>query len=186
MLFAEGVSYLQPYSLAVIIILFFNAFDRWLWRIPPVARSLHYPVLWGTWKSQLKSSWIDHSTGQGVELIDVLLVIRQTYSTVSMRLMTKESSSRSLVAPLEAPSDDVARISSTYQNIPGLLIQGRSRIHHGSLMLEVHGSPVNRLTGSYWTDRDTKGALLLESRLPKVCTNFEEASEAMWVASGSS
>lgn len=174
------VSYLQPYSFAVsIVILFFIAFDRWLWRIPPIARALHYPVLWGTWKGQLRSTWIDPSTGQGTEPIDVFLVIRQTYSTVSITLMTKESSSRSLVASLDTPNDDIAGISSIYQNIPRTLIQRTSRIHHGSLMLEVHGSPANHLAGSYWTDRDTKGELVLDLRLPKIYTNFEEASKAI-------
>jgi hypothetical protein len=185
LLFVSGVtlkpSYLKPLSLAISIAYFvLLAFDRWLWRIPFVARMLHCPVLRGTWKGQLQSNWIDPSTNQGIAPIDVFLVIRQTYSTISMRMMTKESASRSLVASLQAPRDDVARASSTYQSVPRLLIQGRSRIHHGALMIEVEGRPANRLTGSYWTDRDTKGEVSLDARLPKPYTSFDEASAAKW------
>src|SRR5664280_2005661 len=153
LLFFEGVtlkpSYLKPFSITVaVVILLLLAFERLLWRIPPIARSLHRPILRGTWKGQLRSSWINPETQQVIAPIEVFFLIRQTYSTVSLRLMTTESTSRSLVASLESPRDDVARLSSTYQNIPGLMIQDRSRIHHGALMLEVHGNPANRLLGS--------------------------------------
>ena len=173
MLLVQGVplkaSYLQPYSFAVgVVILLLFAFEQWLWRVPPLARLLHCPVLRGTWKGQLQSNWIDPATGHGIPAIELYVVVRQTYSTISLRLMTTESTSRSLVASLEAPHDDVPRLASTYQNIPGLLIQDRSRIHHGALMLEVYGNPANRLGGSYWTDRDTKGQLSLDSRAEKL------------------
>jgi hypothetical protein len=187
MLLMQGVvlktSYLRPYSLAVsVAVLALLAFDRWLWRVWPVTRLVHRPVLRGTWKGKLISTWIDPSTGNSVGPIDVFLVIRQSCSTLSMRLITKESSSHSLVAALESPRDGAATVSSTYQNIPNLLIQDRSRIHHGALMLEVHGKPASRLTGFYWTDRDTKGELVLEARSPKFFTTFDEASAETWAS----
>jgi hypothetical protein len=46
-------------------------------------------------------------------------------------------------------------------------------------MLEVHGSSIKNLSGFYWTDRDTKGEVSLESRSKNVYTNFEAASAAM-------
>lgn len=187
LLFVSGVtlkpSYLKPLSMAVSSAYFvLLAFDRALWRIPLVARLFHRPVLRGTWRGEMRSTWIDPATGEGVAPIPIFLAIRQTYSTIAMRMMTEESSSRSLVASLEAPRDDVARASSTYQNIPRLLIQGRSRIHHGALMLEVQGTRADRLSGSYWTDRDTKGEVVLGARLPKIYTSFDEANKAVWPA----
>ena len=80
----------------------------------------------------------------------------------------------------ETGSDGVPRFSSTYENVPGVLVQDWSRIHHGALLLDVHGSPANRLKGWYWTDRDTKGEVSLEKRLPKAYTTFDEASAANW------
>ncbi len=174
-------SILKPLSLAISIAYFLLlAFDRWLWRIPFVARLLRHPVLLGTWRGNLVSNWIEPSSDEEVVPIEVFLVIRQTYSTLSLRLMTSESSSRSLVVSLDAPRDDIARVSSTYQNMPRLLVQDRSRIHHGALMLDVEGLPANRLIGSYWTDRDTKGELSFNARLPKVSTSFDEARNAAW------
>src|SRR5437660_1094495 len=101
-LLVEGValkpSYLKPYSLAVgAVVLCFLSFDRWLWRFRPVARLTHRPVLRGTWKGRLVSTWVDPTTGRVVDPIDVFLVVRQTYSTISMRLVTPESTSVSLV-----------------------------------------------------------------------------------------
>jgi hypothetical protein len=96
-------------------------------------------------------------------------------------MMTKESTSRSMVAGLDAGSDGIPRVTSTYENIPGVLIQDRSRIHHGALLLDVHGSPANRLIGWYWTDRDTKGEVSLDARSPKSYTSFDEASAAKWI-----
>jgi hypothetical protein len=185
LLFATGItlnpSLLKPLSLAISIAYYLLvAFDRWLWRLPLVARLVHRPVLRGTWKGELESTWIDPSSGSRIDPVDVFLAVRQTYSSVSLRIMTSESSSRSLVASMDAPHDDVPRVSSTYQNIPRLLIQNRSRIHHGALMLDVEGVPPTRLAGFYWTDRDTKGEVLLRSRLPKVYTSFNEASRAPW------
>ena len=62
--------------------------------------------------------------------------------------------------------------------VEGVLIQERSRIHHGALLLDVHGSPANRLIGWCWTDRDTKGEVTLEKRVSKAYTSFDEASAA--------
>lgn len=185
LLFISGVtlrpSYLKYLSLAVSLGYFLLvAFDRWLWRIPFVARMFHRPVLYGTWKGQLQSSWTDPSGKEGIPPIAVFLAVRQTNSSISMRMMTKESASRSLVASLEAPRGDVVRASCTYQSDPRLLIQGRSRIHYGALMLEVEGNPATRLTGSYWTDRDTKGEVSLDARVSKSYTSFDEALAAEW------
>ena len=188
LLFLEGVtlkpSYLKPFSITVVVvILILLAFERWLWRIRPVARALHRPVLKGTWKGQLSSTWKDSTTGQRIEPIDVFLAVRQTYSAISLRVMTSESISKSLVASLDASRDDVATISSTYQNVPRLLVRDRSSIHHGALMLEVTGQPAKQLQGCYWTDRDTKGELVLNSHSRKLFTTFNEAAAVAWSSS---
>jgi hypothetical protein len=187
LLFISGItlkpSYLKWLSLAISVAYYLLfAFDQWLWRLPLAARLLRRPLLRGTWSGQLQSTWVDPSSGSPIEPVGIFLAVRQTYTAISLRLMTKESSSRSLVASLDTPRDDIARLSSTYQNIPRLLIQDRSRIHHGAFMLDVEGVPPTALTGFYWTDRDTKGEVLLPTRLPKVYTSFDEASAAPWPA----
>lgn len=185
MLFVEGVplkaKYLGPYSVVVtVVVVGLILFDRWLWRIPPAPRLLRHPVLSGTWRGTLRSNWVNPETNATLDPIVVYFAIRQTYSTISLRMMTRESSSVSLVAALEGRGDGVPRVTSTYENQPGVLIQDRSRIHHGALLLEVHGMPADRLDGWYWTDRDTKGEVVLELRNRKVFSSFEEAERAGW------
>jgi len=185
MLFVEGVplkaAYLGPYSVVVtVVVVGLILFDRWLWRIPPAPRLLRHPVLSGTWKGTLRSNWVNPETNATIEPIVVYFAIRQTYSTVSLRMLTRESSSVSLVAALEGRGDGVPRVTSTYENQPGVLIQNRSRIHHGALLLEVHGMPADCLDGWYWTDRDTKGEVVLEQRNRKLFSSFEEAERAGW------
>jgi hypothetical protein len=174
---ALRASYLRPYSFAVGAVIFcFLVFDRWLWRLKPVASIAGRPVLRGTWKGLLTSTWIDPSTGKQIPPIGVFLVVRQYYSMLSMSLVTTESPSTSLVGALDAPRHGVPTVSATYRNTPRLLLQNHSRIHHGALVLEVHGSPPTRLTGSYWTDRDTKGELTFDGRSSKLHTDFASAA----------
>jgi hypothetical protein len=185
LLLVQGVTlkanYLRPYSLAVsAAVLALLIFDRWLWRLAPIQRLVKRPLLHGTWRGELLSSWTDPKTGKGVDPIVTYVAFKQTYSGISMRLMTKESSSRSLVAALDNSNDQLPLLTSTYVNTPQLLIQGRSRIHHGAVMLDVHGNPPDRLTGTYWTDRDTKGQLNLSARTRALYTSFEEAANANW------
>jgi hypothetical protein len=170
-------SYLRPYSFAVAaIVVCFEVFDRWLWRMGPIATIVGRPVLRGTWKGVFKSTWVDPSTGLGIDPRGAFLVIRQTYSRLSTQMLTAESKSVSLVTSFDTSSDAPATVQWTYRNTPELLIQGRSRIHHGAVVLEVHGLPPARLTGFYWTDRDTKGELFFDTHSSTLHTDFEGAS----------
>jgi hypothetical protein len=49
-------------------------------------------------------------------------------------------------------------------------------MHHGSTALDLSGTPVKRLKGRYWTDRDTRGELDFTERSKKIVDDFEEAS----------
>ena len=72
------------------------AFDLWLWKLP----FLHdwfvkRPVIDGTWKVELRSNWKDLAArGETFAPIEGYMVVRQTFSTLSMRLLTAESQIR--------------------------------------------------------------------------------------------
>src|SRR6185312_16727274 len=77
-------------------------FDKWAWSI----RLLHpwfvaRPYVKGTWKGLLVSSYIDPKTNQPIGPIEVYLVVRQSYSTLHLRLLTKQSSSESLANAIQ-------------------------------------------------------------------------------------
>jgi hypothetical protein len=170
------LSDLKPFSVtAAVIVAVFEAFDRWAWRLGPLPRLIGIPDLRGTWTGQLRSTFVDKETGKSIEPIEVYLVVRQTYSRIRTALLTKESKSTSLVSSLDCQRDTTPTIQWTYRNIPALLLQSRSRIHHGAVMMDIHGSPARRLTGFYWTDRDTKGELTFEGRTKSIHSDFDAA-----------
>lgn len=184
LLFLQGVdlrlSYLRPYSLVVsIVLLAFYAFDRWLWQVQPIPRLLGRPVLAGTWKGELRSDWKGEPPGEVIQPILAFLAIRQTYDSLTIRLLTAESFSRSQTAELQRSADGVPEVITTYQNIPELLLRERSPVHFGAMRLEVHGQPGSRLEGYYWTDRDTKGQVVFTGHVSTIYSDFDSARTAM-------
>lgn len=181
MLLVDGValkgSYLRPYSAAVggasVLMI---VYDRWLWRRKLLRRLSHRPDIRGTWKGVLQSSWKDPSTSQQVGPTAVFLAVKETYSTIAVSLLTAESSSVAVASSLEVAKGEASTVWITYVNTPGILIQSRSRPHHGAMKLEIHGSPPQRLRGSYWTARETSGEINFEGRSRKIHTDFAGAS----------
>ncbi len=146
--------------------------DRYLWRLWPFQPHLHTkPDLQGTWKGELIS---DYREKAGVS-IEVYLVIRQTYSTVDIRLFSAESSSTSLSGNFFTDQMGLYTLASTYRNTPTVLRRHRSPISHGGLLLSIRGTPVHQLDGEYWTDRNTKGEIFLRSRSKETAHDFAQA-----------
>jgi len=151
------------------------AFERWMWRwrfLYPWFVST--PNLHGTWSGQLMSDW-KREDGSNIPPIVVYLVVRQTLSTISMRLLTPESSSVLLGGNVTKEIDGVETVTGIYLNTPDILRRDGSQIHHGGLILQVQGHPPARLEGEYWTDRATKGRLCLTARSDKLVQSFNEA-----------
>lgn len=141
--------------------------DTRLWRLRllhpwPVSR----PDLTGTWRGEI--------TRVSGDPILIYLVVTQTWSQLAYRTFTAESRSASVAASVSEVDGQLA-VAALYRNDPDLLIQDRSRTHRGALWLWVHGPPVGTLKGSYWTDRDTKGAIQFERVSMRVASDFESA-----------
>ncbi len=155
----------------------FNVWDFWLWRlslvqrIPGVPRSVR-----GTWKGTLTSFWVDPATGATPQPKPAYLVVQQTASRVIVKLLTDESRSSSALANV-SEVDGSCTLTYLYLNKPDMRVESRSRMHHGSAVFDVSGSPVRRLKGRYWTDRDSKGELEFSERKNKLADDFDEASE---------
>ncbi|MEX1195478.1 MAG: hypothetical protein WD904_09425 [Dehalococcoidia bacterium] len=152
------------------------AFERWIWRwryLYPWFVST--PNLQGTWSGQLVSDW-KREDGSSTPPIVVYLVIRQTLSTISMRLLTPESSSVLLGGNVTKEVDGVETVTGIYLNTPDILRRDRSPIHHGGMILQVQGHPPARLEGEYWTDRGTKGRLCFTARSDKLLQLFDVAT----------
>ena len=133
-------------------------FVKWAWRWRILQGWLiKVPDLQGTWRGHLKSDWINPDTQQGVPPIPVLVVIRQTFSSISVVMMTAESSSYSTAAQINTvPGTDQLYVTYTYTNRPRATIRDRSDIHDGAATLKLALKPPC-LEGEYWTSRKTRG-----------------------------
>jgi hypothetical protein len=160
---------------AVIIVV--SAFERWGWRWRRLhPRPVGMPVIRGTWRGMMESSYVDPDTGTTQPPKVVYLAIRQTLTTVWVRFMTNESSSNQVVGSVKRdPASEDWLLSYTYQNTPKILLRKRSPEHHGGTFLTIYGEPPQRIEGEYWTSRDTKGTLAMDAHVPDVAQSYADA-----------
>jgi hypothetical protein len=156
-------------------------FDRWAWRWPGVSKIAgSRPDIAGTWRGSLASEWVDPSTRNGIPPDpEVYLVVRETFSTVSAQLLTRESKSETIAGTIDRNGVGTSLIG-VYRNVPRSAVRDRSAIHYGALILDVEGSPPGRLDGRYWTDRHTAGELRLDSRTRGIVHGYEAARQLDW------
>jgi predicted pore-forming effector associated with SMODS systems len=83
----------------------------------------------------------------------------QRFWSITARLLTKESSSRSLVAGFQRHTDGVNELLYTYANTPRVEVRARSEIHYGTVVLNAPRDRAQGLEGHYFTDRKTRGEM---------------------------
>jgi len=170
------VAYLP--SLAVVIAV---AFDLWLWKLPKMRGWCNRPLISGTWITTIKphpDSHIPEGGNRGP--ITAARIIEQTFWTLSVVQVSKESDSLTKVAELVAPNGDSKErkvLYATYDNQPQMSQRPRSYGHLGGTRLTVIGDRPNHMSGTYWTDRLTMGSLELDLRTRK--TNFTTLDAAL-------
>lgn len=176
-----SANFIKPFSTVVgAITLFVTVFNKYLWSWKLFEGwYIKRPNIRGTWKVELKSSWIDPQTGKVIDPIYGYAVIRQSLTSLSCRLMTQESRSVLVAHSIDQQEDEgLYKLVGVYRNEPNIELQGtRSEIHHGSFTLDIHGSPVYELRGHYWTDRGTKGGMKLFEKALKLYDTYEQAEE---------
>ncbi len=170
--------WLRFYSAAVFVAtLALTLWEAFIWRLPPIQRINAVPRnVRGTWKGTLTSLWINPETSTSPPPKTVYLVIRQQASSVSVTLLTDESRSSSFMGQVDTVEGSTT-LSYSYRNRPSPSVEHRSRIHHGSTLLDVSGRPANRLIGRYWTDRDSRGELDFDSRSKFAVDDFKTAEK---------
>lgn len=162
-----------------VLYILFLLWEYLAWRWPLVQRLPHVPRdVRGTWKGALHSQWIDPKTGWQIPAKTVYLVVRQSASKVSATLLTDESKSTSSLAKV-SELEGGFELHYIYFNKPSMRFEDRSRMHHGSTVLEVVACPAKRLTGRYWTDRDSKGELDFTERKVEFPDDYAGAV-ALW------
>lgn len=172
------LAFLRPFGILVGIITFVAAlFARyaWAWRIFQ-GWYVRRPDLRGTWRVELQSDWKKQDSDAPMPPITAYATIRQTLTSLSLRLMTPESRSKLIAHSIEQEEDEMFRLSGVYRNEPNINLQGeRSEIHHGALSLEIYRSPPTSLEGHYWTDRHTRGVMKFTDKRSALCDTYAGA-----------
>lgn len=173
-----NIAFLRFFSIAVFVCsVLLLAWDQWVWKFRPFQLLPGVPRdVSGTWETTLESLWIDPKTKKSPAPKTVYLVIRQTSSSASVTLISNESKSKSSLARV-IKEDGSWLIHYIYTNEPQVDLRAHSPIHHGSGVLSIVGCPAQRVAGSYWTDRDSKGKLTLSRRSKSQAEDFKGGSE---------
>ncbi len=151
-------------------------FRKWLWKWPLINLIVKYPDLSGTWEGSLQTNWKNPETGEVPGPIPMALVIKQTFDSISCVMYTQESTSFSNAAMLyEDDGSGVQRLSYNYMNTPDTTLRGRSAIHYGAAVLRIiNENSKYKLTGEYWTSRNTAGSISLAKKSSRIINSFPE------------
>jgi hypothetical protein len=148
-------------------------YDRWVWRLGPIGM----PILAGTWKGSLISSWRDpNNPAKTTDPTEVFVVIRQTATSITVTLLSRESRSWSIASSINRSSDGQHEIAWAYRNEPLTSLARRSTMHYGgALIAGVSRRRPMRLEGRYWTERGTTGDIALDGRIDALADGYDEA-----------
>ncbi len=157
------------------------AFDKYLWRVRIKGHGIvSTPVLVGTWKGKLTSSYRSPGSMEPAGSIDAYLVVHQTFSSIQVMLMTEQSCSTLLSGSIRTEAGEPSQVMGIYRNTPGLRFRDSSRIHFGAVVLSVSGTASTILRGEYWTDRDTKGELVFDTHDKRGYKSFKDAASGIY------
>jgi hypothetical protein len=131
-------------------------YERWLWKFPLLGKR---PILSGTWKADLTSTWKDPKQPDVPVQRTVYFVFRQTATLLTITMHTELSASQTLASQLlKGTADDTYALSWIYHNT-SQEDQEKSPNHYGSVIAEqVGGRKVTQIRGNYFTDRKTTGS----------------------------
>lgn len=165
-----------PDVVTIYVILAF-IFTKWAWRWRIFRHWLvPFPDLQGTWRGTLESTWTDPATGQRIAPGEIIIVIKQTFASISCVLFTSESDSYSTTAQINRDDEsDVLRLTYNYTNRPRANVRNRSEIHDGAAILKVILKPTMKLEGEYWTSRKTTGDMSVNFISTKLAQSFSVA-----------
>lgn len=153
------VSFLPTLAVAGVV-----AWDLWIWRWPGVQGLVRRPDLRGLWRVTLTPHPDSHiPPGGNRGPIAGFLEIKQSFWAVHLRLYTAQSSSKSTATTwLPAYESSVDNLTFTYDNAPKMSESHRSMRSAGACNLLPTSLKPGEVEATYFTDRFTKGDMLLK------------------------
>jgi SMODS-associating 2TM, beta-strand rich effector domain len=144
------------------------AFERYLWRLPGLPRLLNRPAIHGTWAGVVQSSYENRT-------IPAYLAVRQTYSSISIYVLTASGRSHTLACNWQRLESGDPGLFYIYQLVTNVLDRPTDPVRYGGGILEICGRPPIELAGPYWTDARTIGVLSFKHRVKRLHTDFNRA-----------
>lgn len=162
-------------GIASIVVVVLLIFDRWGWRWLPAAVTKR-PSLQGTWRALLQYQWPE---GTPIQTKDCFIVIRQTYSTVTVDMHFDISDSHSRSAAIVETN---ARRSLwwSYLSVAHSLEQEGNPPHRGGAELVISSKPRHSLAGDYWTERKTRGRVTTTGHAKHCYDDYQSALGATY------
>lgn len=157
-------------AIASVVVVLLLIFDRWAWRWLPVAVSKR-PNLQGTWKAQLHYQWPE---GTPTQIKDCFIVIRQTYSSVSVDMHFDISDSQSRSAAI-VETNGRRGLWWSYLSVAHALEQEGNPPHRGGAELVISPKPKLSLAGDYWTERKTRGRVTTIGHTKQCYEDYQSA-----------
>lgn len=160
-----------------IVVLSFLLYEKWIWKWPvfkKVSEFYGVPVIHGTWKGKLH--YKRDAAGKNSET-DIYISIHQTLFSVKVDSFVSTSESYSVIAKIEDSPSNRKQIIYFYRSAAPYGKRDNNRPHDGSCVLNIIGSPVKKLSGSYFTERNGAGEVKLEEYYPQNSESFEEAEK---------
>jgi hypothetical protein len=139
---------------STVVILFLLAFDKWLWRWPGIRRVHRRPVIHGTWKTALKTTY----EGRKDEEIECYLVIDQSFSRICARMLFDRSRSSSMSGDLVRENGRCI-LYYIFRSDKHALEPVTNPPNRGAADLTVAIEPSLHLEGDYWMEVGTKGRI---------------------------
>lgn len=154
------------------------AFVKWGWKLKIFRRWLvPFPNLNGTWTGLIYSDWKNPETGEKPAPIPVMLTVNQSFFHISCIMRTSEMESSSYAEGFLIDSDrQLKKVAYSYTSKPRLSLNERSIPHDGTAVFQIIEKPKQKLKGRYWTERSTKGEIVLEYHSKEI---FEELPESL-------
>ncbi|GJM17594.1 MAG: hypothetical protein DHS20C13_29210 [Thermodesulfobacteriota bacterium] len=151
-------------KVASIDLLIIAVFVKWGWKLNIFKKWLvPFPNLNGSWVGFIYSDWRNPATCEKPSPIPVMLTVNQSFFHISCMMRTSEMESFSYSEGfLIDPDRQIKNITYSYTCKPRLSLNVRSIPHDGTVLFRITEKPKQKLVGKYWTERLTKGEIVLK------------------------
>lgn len=152
-------------------------FVKWGWKFKIFRGWLvPFPNLNGTWIGFIYSDWKDPDTGKRPPPIPVMLTVNQSFFQINCMMRTSEMESYSYSEDFLIDSDrQLKKVAYSYTSKPRSSLSERSIPHDGTAVFQIVEKPKQKLTGRYWTERLTKGEIVLEYHSKELLDELPES-----------